>query len=80
MKKYNATRGNIRVYPNPAFNFIVVEVDDQEPIQIFNIEGKLLQHQQQAYPGKQKIDVSRFNAEVILVKIGDTSEIIRLTK
>jgi hypothetical protein len=63
-----------------AFSFIEMEVfDDQQPIQIFNVEGQLL-HQQQSSRGKQRIDVSRFNKEVILVNIGDTSELIRLTK
>ncbi|HKK87527.1 MAG TPA: T9SS type A sorting domain-containing protein [Saprospiraceae bacterium] len=73
-------RTTMRVYPNPAFRFIVVEVfDDQQPIQIFNVAGQLL-HQQQSSRGKQKIDVSRFTEEVLLVKIGDSSQAIRLTK
>lgn len=68
------------VYPNPAFQFIIVEaLEDGEPILIFNLEGQLL-HEQQAAIGKNKINVSRFNEGIFFVQVGEDTQLVEMMR
>ena len=58
----------ITIFPNPANNYITIEVPQQATIEITNIQGKLIKTLA-AKSNKTNIDVSAFSSGVYFVKV-----------
>jgi hypothetical protein len=72
---------NIKIYPNPAYNYLVVKFKDKSTsrkgIDIFNLNGELFYHKDFRISGgpiEQYIDVSSFPIGTYVIKIKSTNE------
>lgn len=65
-------------YPNPTTNFLILNVDGEEPAQvkIFNTAGKLVLTRK-AESGKQKVDLSQLAPGIYVVEVSNASDIRR---
>ena len=60
---------SIKIYPNPAFNFLEVErQDDLSQMKIYSIQGELIKSLGFAEINKDRIDVSSLNAGIYLLQ------------
>jgi len=62
---------NITIYPNPANNNVIIELDDFEPVEIevYDIHGKLTYNR--VIRARAKINVADWNPGIYMVKVGD---------
>ncbi|MFO7827562.1 MAG: T9SS type A sorting domain-containing protein [Bacteroidales bacterium] len=69
---------DLKVYPNPATEYIYVELKSDEIksalIELYNIEGKLVLNEQWDYiEGPYKIDLNGYGSSQYILRISDTS-------
>jgi len=58
------------IYPNPATNFINIELEADNHVEIFNSYGALVQ-QQDVKLGKNRVDLKSYATGIYLVRIGN---------
>ena len=78
-------QNNIAVYPNPAYDYIEINPDANNPtlkrgvdegsdIQIFNTLGEIIISVEQTPPSVQRIDISKLSHGIYFIKIGNRVE------
>ena len=76
-----ANNNYIHVYPNPAFNSLILETQQPSTIEILNIQGQTIL-QQQIQQGKTDIDISGIAKGVYILRLNsnDKTEVIKIVK
>lgn len=80
VEAYNAT--NISMYPNPANNFVTLDLqgNNASSINIYTIGGQLALSEIILNENNKKLDISALNKGVYLYEVLDNDEIIHLSK
>lgn len=60
----------ITLYPNPASDYIIIDLSDEAPIEIYSITGQLMQIISTAKQ-KHQVDISNYPAGLYFVKTGN---------
>jgi len=80
IEAYNAT--NISMYPNPANNFVTIDLQGNTAslINIYSIDGQLAISEVINNATNRKLDISKLNKGVYLYEVLNANEIIHLSK
>lgn len=68
----NNLKNRINIYPNPASDYITINTENQQSpfdITIYNTMGQKLYHEKNIHNSNQKIDVSQYNTNLLIIKI-----------
>ena len=65
-------QNKLRVYPNPASDYLIIETDVEDYYELFNLQGKFILKKQITAP-TTKLDVSAIPNGVYLLKVGNLS-------